>query len=472
VGGPARLLGESPSSRAAVVRLAEGDDARPALSWQEELEKLLNPGTKNADREVLFRDLLSKGGEIAQEVSGAAATGDLASLVPPESELKRVAEDVQAVQRQVIEDVLPGAANALSDTTRLSETLQRAASEDLPKLANDVTQVSSALFADPEKALGLVQQEARNAISGSAEGLDMPAYTVLERRPGYEVRRYDGYGMAALSLDASRAIGLEGTVRAFNALSGYVLGANADGAVLEMTAPLRTELASEFGAGDAELSIMLPCRLSAVTAPAPSDGAVRLRQQAPQTMAVAKFAGLATDGEVRRRLLALRQELAADGVVAAGGGYSLLQYNSPYTLPFQRKNEIAVPVEPETAAAAAPSAPVEDAGFEAAMAAAAAAAASPAAAATVEEDGMEGMDAAKDESAPSDVDDAEAAEPVAEAAEAADDDADDVVVEAPSDVDEEPAMDEEAAMEADVTEADAPSDDAAEDFGDDLAPSD
>jgi hypothetical protein len=342
--------------RATGTRLiAEGDDARPALSWQEELEKLLSPRTANADREMLFRDLLSKGPEIFQEVTAAAATGDLTSIVPPESDTRKVLEDVQTIQRQVVEDVLPEAANEaqqlLGDPARLSETFQRAVAT-----AQDASRVSSALLADPERALSLLQQEAMNAVSRSPTGIETPPFTLLSRKAGYEVRRYDSYGAAVISIEASRAIGLEGLVRGFGALSAYLVGANEDGAMLELTAPLRTDVAEEFGTADAHLSMLLPRRLSPMTAPAPVEGSVRLRSIDAQTLAVAEFGGLATGPEVRRRLLELRRKVAADGLSLVGSGYALLQYNPPYSLPWLRRNEVGVLVDAEAEVATAPAA--------------------------------------------------------------------------------------------------------------------
>jgi len=341
--------------RTGVVRAADGDDARPALSWQEELEKLLSPVTKNADRSVLLRDLISKGPEIVQEVSSAAASGDLASLVPPESTSRRVVEDIQAVQQQVVEDILPAAANEAAlwaDPKKLSETLQRAAA-DVPTLATTAQNAATALIADPEKAMNLAQQEARNTVSRTPEDLEQPPYTVLADREAYEVRRYDSYSQAATTVPAGAALGLEYTLRGVNILAAFFLGGNADGAVLATTVPLRTDVPEEFGDAAAQLSFMLPDRLSLITAPAPTDTAVTLRQAEAQTLATLEFTGLATDGEVRRRLLALRQALAADGVKMPSCSYALFQYNPPYTLPWLRRNEVAVPVsfEDDTAAA-------------------------------------------------------------------------------------------------------------------------
>mmetsp|Transcript_52674 Transcript_52674/g.136425 ORF Transcript_52674/g.136425 Transcript_52674/m.136425 type:complete len:487 (+) Transcript_52674:22-1482(+) len=456
----------------AAVRAADGDDARPALSWQEELEKLLSPNTKTADREVLLRDLLSKGPEIAQEVSDAAVAGNIASLLPEDSTSRKTLDDIQFVQRQVIEDVLPEAANEAADPQRLSESLQRAAA-DVPGAAQTAAQVSSALFADPEKALSLVQQEARNALSRTPEGLEILPFTTIENKASYELRRYDSHSVAMTSVAAVRAVGLEGTIRGFNALTAYLVGSNADGAVLEMTSPLRTDVAEEFGGGDADISVMLPRRLSPMSAPAPADATVRLTTREGQTLAVREFAGLATEAEARRQLLALRQALSADGIMlaAADGAYSVLQYNPPYTLPWLRRNEVAVAVvldDQLQAAEVAPAAQAEDA-------------------TKAEANEQEEVAAARDASSsasdatddmPSDVDDTDAVDDVEESATAEAlplDEADFEEGAEPSDVDEDAVVEMESVeqdvegSDEEVAEADG-DDPAAEDWMD--APSD
>ena len=47
--------------------------------------------------------------------------------------------------------------------------------------------------------------------------------------------------------------------------------------------------------------------------------------------------------QVQRQLSALKAAISQDGLqIEKYGGYSLLQYNPPYTLPWLRRNEIAV----------------------------------------------------------------------------------------------------------------------------------
>ena len=87
-----------------------------------------------------------------------------------------------------------------------------------------------------------------------------------------------------------------------------------------------------------------------------------------QRLAVSEFGGFATGAEVRRQRDALLRQLQRDGAPLcdpSGEAYVLMQYNPPYTLPWLRRNEIAIElvtdagvaeeaVAPPSAAAAPP----------------------------------------------------------------------------------------------------------------------
>merc|ERR1719263_1513060 len=94
------------------------------------------------------------------------------------------------------------------------------------------------------------------------------------------------------------------------------------------------------------MAFVLPSKYTAATAPAPKDGsAVTLKQTEAQTLAVVDFSGFATEGEIARRKASLLDALAADGVqLDLAGGYTVFQYNPPYTLPWQGRDELAVAV--------------------------------------------------------------------------------------------------------------------------------
>ena len=338
-----------------------------AYGWQEEVEKLLSPSTKQADREVILKDLLSRGPEIANEVTEAIGSGDLSSLVPPDGESKRVVDDLQALQRQITDDLIPQAANdaqqLLSDPTRLQEEVARigaeaaVATEDVAQAAPGALGFVGQLLQDPERAAALVQQEARNAVSRTPEGLEMPRYTVLSSGEGYEVREYESCSVVKVELSGAAADGGFGGALAasslggYNALAAYFLGANAMGEPVDLTSPVRVDAPTEGNGQKLSMSLLLPSAYTASTAPAPTNPSVKLTQYAKQTFAIAKFSGLATDGEVRRGVAKLRRDAERGGVALASPydaespyAYCVLQYNPPYTLPWLRTNEVAVPI--------------------------------------------------------------------------------------------------------------------------------
>ena len=366
---------------------------RSAMLWQEQLERVLSPKTAQADREILLRDLLGRGPEIVDEVTSALSQQDLESLVPPESETQRTLQEIQAVQDQVLEEAMAQANEAqarLSDPERLASDVAQAAQDAPPVLAQaagSAASVLTSLLSDPAKAAALAQQEARNVVSRTPEGAEMPPYSVVLTVPSFEVRRYQPCSVAAVDIASagSGALGSGlgpfggggalsgGALAAYNALVAYFVGANSDAAAMELTSPVRLDPPAVGGVGRRTLSMMLPSRYTCASAPRPgSEGGgaaggggaidVALRQTAEETLAVVRFSGFATDGEVKRSVRRLEDAIRAEGGVdlaeAAGGGGGgsafgasaaegaaiLLQYNPPYTLPWLRTNEVALPV--------------------------------------------------------------------------------------------------------------------------------
>merc|ERR1711862_1088064 len=69
------------------------------------------------------------------------------------------------------------------------------------------------------------------------------------------------------------------------------------------------------------------------------DNAVSVKEIGSCTLAVARFTGFVTDGEIRRQKNALVSTLEKDGIEIDKKEDSI-----PYTLPVLRRNEIAIPV--------------------------------------------------------------------------------------------------------------------------------
>lgn len=306
-----------------------------SMSWQEGLESFLSPSTAQADREVLFKDLLNRGPEIADEVREAVQSGQIDTLLSPNQ--SKQLDDLKSVQRQIEEDILPQAVSPQF----LQEVAASAAREAQEARPPDLAALTSFL-SDPARAFELLQQEAKNIGSRVPDGLEKPPYVVLTRGENFEVREYESYGIALTEMADDEST-LLASSRSFRALASFIFGGNAREENVEMTTPVRTDVAP----GEAvTMAFALPRKYSAATAPAPADPTVRLQQVEMQTLAVAEFAGFATDGEVSRQRSHLVGRLESAGVEMVGGGerYAIFQYNPPYTLPWLRSNEIAIPV--------------------------------------------------------------------------------------------------------------------------------
>lgn len=158
-------------------------------------------------------------------------------------------------------------------------------------------------------------------------------------------------------------------VTAFRRLFRYISGANetretvaatapagASSEKIAMTAPVRTVRESGEAVGTAapvrtdrdgrevSMAFHLPAEYTPETAPTPTDPSVRLVVEPLRTVAVRRFSWYATDGRVSRERRKLLAELS-DWNVEPRGDPVLLRYDDPWTPPFMRTNEVAVPVE-------------------------------------------------------------------------------------------------------------------------------
>jgi hypothetical protein len=185
-----------------------------------------------------------------------------------------------------------------------------------------------------------------------------PRYAVIGPLPGGgEVRRYDARLAAEVRLAGT--LGKEGADRAFRLLFAYIAGANRGGTgeekiamtvpvevtgrgeTVAMTAPVETAAAAD----GTQMRFFLPARFTSDTAPQPSDPRVRLVAVPEETVAVVRFSGTPDEAEISRRRAALLAALE-DSPWRAASDPVVLLYDAPFTLPFVRRNEVAVMVVP------------------------------------------------------------------------------------------------------------------------------
>ena len=77
--------------------------------------------------------------------------------------------------------------------------------------------------------------------------------------------------------------------------------------------------------------------------PSPNDQSVSLHAVPARRLAVIEFGGWATKGRVEEKSRELLAVLEANNIQPVGEPF-LNQYNPPWTLPWNRRNEVAVPV--------------------------------------------------------------------------------------------------------------------------------
>lgn len=92
------------------------------------------------------------------------------------------------------------------------------------------------------------------------------------------------------------------------------------------------------------MRFFLPSEYSMQNAPAPTDKRVRIVDLPKQYFGVISYSGFASDTNFKKYCAELRAALLNDGLVIAGPPIKAT-YNSPFTLPFFRRNEAMYPLE-------------------------------------------------------------------------------------------------------------------------------
>jgi len=189
--------------------------------------------------------------------------------------------------------------------------------------------------------------------------IEEPRYEVVKTYPEFELRRYEPFLVAETAVDGRFD---EVGNKAFRVLAAYIFGENKANETMEMTAPVRQRIAAEDGeriamtapviqrseggntSGAFVLSFAMPSGYSLESLPVPLDPRIRLRQEPARLMAARRYSGRWTEANYRENESML---LKAVGIAGLGtmGLPVYARYNSPFSLPFLRRNEVMVEVE-------------------------------------------------------------------------------------------------------------------------------
>ncbi len=180
-------------------------------------------------------------------------------------------------------------------------------------------------------------------LTGMAMAVEEPPYQTLMAEAPFELRRYPGFVVAETQLDgdfdsASR--------QGFRRIAGYIFGGNTGGEgesrKIAMTAPVTVQPDREGW----RLHFVMPSQETLETLPKPESAEVSLRQVAAHEVAVVRFSGFTTQAAIAEQTQRLRQWMQQKGLQAAEGEPQIARYDDPFTLPWRRRNEILIQLQP------------------------------------------------------------------------------------------------------------------------------
>ncbi len=176
-------------------------------------------------------------------------------------------------------------------------------------------------------------------------------YSVVASAGDFEIRDYAPQIVAETTVAGERDAAIK---EGFRRLAGYIFGDNAGAEKIAMTAPVEqqpqgqkiamTAPVAQARAGDAwVVRFTMPAEHTLASLPKPKNTAVKLAQTPGKRMAAIRFSGLVDDADLASNEAKLFGELTERGLGAKGPALYAF-YDPPWTLPWNRRNEVLVEV--------------------------------------------------------------------------------------------------------------------------------
>lgn len=182
-----------------------------------------------------------------------------------------------------------------------------------------------------------------------------PAFTIVGKVSAVEIRQY------ADRLAADVVVGgdEEGARNeGFRLLADFIFGNNTARTSIAMTAPVSQQAArseniamtapvaqSRDSAGKWRVRFFMPSKYTRATLPKPNNPAVQIVEVPGETIAVLRFSNSRSAEAVAEKTILLLRDLVPSKWAPSGQPFAWF-YDPPWTLPFFRRNEVAVAVRP------------------------------------------------------------------------------------------------------------------------------
>lgn len=164
-------------------------------------------------------------------------------------------------------------------------------------------------------------------------------YEVLKKIEDIEIRQYPELLFAVVQNNNNDS--------GFNLLFQYISGENKTRRKIEMTTPVITSekitMTAPVITGKNYMAFAIPSSYNNMTAPIPTNPAVKIEIHKEKTMAVLQFSGRTNETKVQKNIQKLFTKLKKHTLQIKSEPV-LMRYNSPFTPGFLRRNEVAVEI--------------------------------------------------------------------------------------------------------------------------------
>lgn len=168
------------------------------------------------------------------------------------------------------------------------------------------------------------------------KGYEMPPYEVEYAAGDREIRSYAPFIVAEVTVAGNRDQAIR---RGFRTLANYIFGGNADSEKVAMTVPVTQEPKGS----NWTVQFMMPADYTLETLPKPESNAIRFFEASPERQVTISFAGRGTTDMLQQKTDELRAFAQERGLTITGNPRYHF-YDDPFTLPWNRRNEVSLPV--------------------------------------------------------------------------------------------------------------------------------
>lgn len=195
------------------------------------------------------------------------------------------------------------------------------------------------------KSLAILTMVAAMVGQAAAEtgykGYEMPPYQVELTDGARELRSYGPHLLAEVTVSGDRS---GAASSGFRILAGYIFGRNGTGEKIAMTVPVGMEPQGDQAGKTWNMTFMMPEAFPRERLPTPDDARIRFVDEPGGRMVVERFSGWPGEEDLWARTEALRTWAEGQGLKVTGAPRFFF-YDAPMTLPWRRRNEVALPVE-------------------------------------------------------------------------------------------------------------------------------